>query len=222
MKSSIKAVIFDLDGVIVDTVHYYYLATKKVANEMGAVFSEEDNLFFQGKSRSSLIKELADRSPNSYQAEEKQAFGEKRNAGYQTYINQMNSQSIFPGVLSFLEELKTEGIATALASSSSNAQRVLKQVGLAAYFDVVVDPQTLANGKPDPEIFLTAASLLGVEPRDCVAIEDGEAGLTGILATDMYSIGVGDYPYLAKSDWSILSMKELTLSRLLVKFQQKR
>ncbi|MEI5908308.1 beta-phosphoglucomutase [Bacillus spongiae] len=216
-----KAVIFDLDGVIVDTVHYYYLSTKKVADEMGVPFTEVDNLRYQGKSRRSLMEELASRSNRSFTNKEIEVFGEKRNVYYQQYISELTDAAIFPGVISFIKDLVEENIKIGLASSSSNAERVLRQLDLTQYFNVIVNPKAIKQAKPDPEIFLTAAKKLNVEPDECVAIEDGEAGLTGILATDMFSIGVGSYPYLQQADWHIYSTKDLSWKELTERYQTK-
>ncbi|KGP72712.1 beta-phosphoglucomutase [Pontibacillus yanchengensis] len=210
----VEAVVFDLDGVIVNTVPYYYKSTKKVADEMGVPFTEEDNLAYQGRPRLDLIDALANRSDRTYSYQEKIDLGERKNRYYQEYISSLSEKNIMPGILPFLEETKQADIPIALASSSSNARMVLKKLGLTDYFSIIMNPKELKKGKPDPEIFLSAADQLGVKYNQCVAIEDGEAGLEAILATSMFSVGVGTASFLQQADWHIESTRELSLDTL--------
>ncbi|WLR41780.1 beta-phosphoglucomutase [Bacillus carboniphilus] len=209
-----KAVIFDLDGVIVDTIQFYYHSTKRVADELNVPFTEEDNLYFQGRSRLSLMEELVKRSGKHYSHEELVTLGEKRNAYYLEWLEKLDETYLLPGIKEFLQEVKEANLKTGLASSSSNAKFVLDKLNLDSYFDVIVDPKTLIKGKPDPEIFLTAADRLNVPYESCVAIEDGEAGLEGILATPMFSVGIGQAEYLQRARWWIKSSEQLTLASL--------
>ncbi|MYL35355.1 beta-phosphoglucomutase [Pontibacillus yanchengensis] len=218
----IDAVVFDLDGVIVNTVPYYYKSTKKVADEMGVPFSEEDNLAYQGRPRQDLINALASRSNRSYTYQEKIDLGERKNRYYQEYISSLSEKNIMPGILPFLEEVKQSDIPITLASSSSNARMVLKKLGLTDYFSVIMNPKELIKGKPDPEIFLSAADQLGASYNNCVAIEDGEAGLEAIFSTSMFSVGVGTASFLKQADWHIESTRELSLDTLQKKLDSKK
>ncbi|MCD5322372.1 MULTISPECIES: beta-phosphoglucomutase [Pontibacillus] len=216
-----KAVIFDLDGVIVDTVPLYYKATLPVINELGVPFTEADNLAYQGRPRMELIDMIVKRSGKVFTEEEKIELGEWKNRNYQELIAQLTEEDAMPGIYRFIQELSQAGIPMALASASSNAQFVLKQLGLTTFFDVIMDPKSLKKGKPDPEIFETAADRLGVPYENCVAIEDGEAGLEAIRSTPMFSIGVGTAPYLDQADWTIPTTASLTLENVNSQFNRR-
>lgn len=216
-----KAVIFDLDGVIVNTVPLYYKATLPIANKLDISFTEEDNLLYQGRPRMELIQMLAERSDQSFTHEEMVELGEWRNRNYQQLIAQLTEDDLMPGMKAFIQELANDKTPMALASASSNAEFVLHQLGLTSYFDIIMDPKSLRNGKPDPEIFVTAADRLGVAHKDCVAIEDGEAGLKAILSTQMFSIGVGTSSYLSAADWTISHTSYLTLESVQAEFTQR-
>ncbi|WP_110112691.1 beta-phosphoglucomutase [Bacillus sp. CGMCC 1.16541] len=216
-----KAVIFDLDGVIADTVHLYYLANKRIADEVGVAFTKEWNQQLQGISRKETIEAFIRQSSQFYTEEEKVQLGEKKNAFYQESIQQLTPKDCLPGIRELLASLQKEGIKTAVASSSSNAQAVLHKLELSTLFDHVVDVKTIKYGKPHPEIFLTAAASLNVKPRDCVAIEDGEAGLQAIQQTDMFSIGVGAHEAMEHADWHVESTTELTLTHIQKKFAER-
>ncbi|KUP04002.1 hypothetical protein Q75_16945 [Bacillus coahuilensis p1.1.43] len=216
----VKLVIFDLDGVIVDTVDFYYTSTKKVADEMGAPFSKEDNLYFQGRSRKSLVEELSSRIGLSLTPHEVLEWGNKRNRYYQELLNDLNEEHILPGMKDLLQAIHREGIPMVLASSSSNGRRVLNQLNLEHYFVHIVDPATLEKGKPAPDIFLKAAEFVGAKEEECVAIEDGLAGLTGILATNMFSVGVGPYEYLKKANLHVEDTRQLTVELMKKKYRE--
>ncbi|GGD11405.1 beta-phosphoglucomutase [Pontibacillus salipaludis] len=216
-----KAVIFDLDGVIVNTVPLYHKATLPIAEKLDISFTEEDNLLYQGRPRMELIQMLAERSDQSFTNEEMVELGEWRNRNYQQLIAQLTEDDLMPGMKDFIQELANDRTPMALASASSNAEFVLHQLGLTSYFDVIMDPKSLRNGKPDPEIFVTAADRLGIAHKDCVAIEDGEAGLKAILSTQMFSIGVGTSSYLSAADWTIRQTSYLTLERVRAQFRQR-
>ncbi|QST01295.1 beta-phosphoglucomutase [Pontibacillus sp. ALD_SL1] len=216
-----KAVIFDLDGVIVNTVPLYHKATLPVADKLGISFTEEDNLAYQGRPRMELVQMLVERSNQSFSHEEMIELGEWRNRNYQQLIAQLTEDDLMPGMKAFIQDLANESIPMALASASSNADFVLHQLGLFSYFDVIMDPKALKNGKPHPEIFVTAADRLGVAYKDCVAIEDGEAGLEAILSTQMFSIGVGTSSYLSAADWTISQTSFLTLEKVRAQYRQR-
>ncbi|MGP7818307.1 beta-phosphoglucomutase [Niallia sp. 01092] len=222
MTKVLEAVIFDFDGVIADTVSLYYEATKRIAEELNVPFSIEDNLRFQGIPRTVLIEELVSRSNVSLSDEEKILLGNKKSDYYKEMIADFTEEQMLPGMKDFLSELKANGIKLAIASSSSNAPFLLEKFGVRDWFTCIVDPHSLKKGKPDPEIFLTAADLLDVEYKNCAAIEDGEAGLSGIMQTPMFSVGVGEEDYLQKADWHVKSTKELQLESLLKKFMKNR
>ncbi|MFC0524397.1 beta-phosphoglucomutase [Pontibacillus salicampi] len=211
---AIDAIIFDLDGVIVDTVPFHYQATKRVADELQVSFTEKDNLHFQGRPREDLVQELTKRGNRFYSSDEKANIGNRKNQYYQELLKGLSEKHIMPGIIPFLTEVKKASIPIALASSSSNARLVLKKLGLTEFFDIIMNPHELTKGKPDPEIFTRACDELQAEYHRSAAIEDGEAGLAAILQTPMFSIGVGEETFLERADWHIYSSRELSLETL--------
>ncbi|SDY95102.1 beta-phosphoglucomutase [Evansella caseinilytica] len=222
MTTMFKAVIFDLDGVIADTVEYHYLSTKRVAEEEDLSFSRERNQKMQGRSRADLIDELVKNSRKVYSPSEKQKLGERKNHYFQQYIAGLSQVDILPGVYELLRELKENRIKMAIASSSSNARTTLSNLGITHLFDCVVDTRTIRQMKPDPEIFLQAAERLDTACGDCIAMEDGEAGMKAIKQTPMFSVGIGSNDVVKTADWHVRQTSELSFSKLTYHFSQRR
>lgn len=219
MTKKLEAVIFDMDGVIVDTDEFYYIVNKAIADILSIPFSHEDNEKIKGIRRMEIIEMMVERSGQPYSTTAKQELARTKNEHYLSLIENMDQSYVFPGMIKFINELKDNGVKVGLASSSSNQKKIIEKVGLTPFFDVMVDPYLLKKGKPDPEIFLTAADHLGVRYENCVAIEDGEAGMSAILATEMFSIGVGNgNEVVKKADWHIINTTDLTLSNLIDRF----
>ncbi|WP_078411418.1 beta-phosphoglucomutase [Priestia abyssalis] len=218
--SKIKAVIFDMDGVIADTVELYYIANKRVADRMGAPFSRELNQKLQGISRLRTVEHIARLSSRIFSDAEMTKMADEKNNHYKSLIEQLSPKDVLPGIFDLLTELKRENIKTAVASSSSNARVVLEKLELLDRFDFVVDVKTIQNGKPHPEIFMKAADELGISYENCIAIEDGEAGLAGIQAAGMFSIGVGEHEAIKKADWHVRSTEEISLSELMKRYKK--
>lgn len=216
-----KAVIFDLDGVLADTVEFHYLSTKKVANQLNVSFTRETNQVFQGMNRRHVIEQLLKntKQPDSNQDIEK--LGQLKNRYYQEYIKSLTSNDVLPGMMTFLTDLKKEGIKMAIASSSSNAEIVLKNLEIIDFFDVIVPAGSITHMKPHPEIFLKAADKLNIPYNECVAIEDSKAGMLAIQATQMFSVGIGNDPVIKTADWHISTTKEISLAKLMEKFIDK-
>jgi beta-phosphoglucomutase len=221
MSNKLQGVIFDFDGVIADTVPLYYEATKKMAIEIGAPFTREDNLRYQGVPRNVLIDDLVARTDNVFTDLEKEMLGNRKSDYYKDLISEFTVENMLPGMYGFLKELKDAGIKFGIASSSSNAPYLLERFGIREWFECIVDPHSLKRGKPDPEIFLTAADCLGVDYANCAAIEDGQAGLSGILQTPMFSVGIGEGEVFEKADWHVSSTLELKANTLLEKFNKR-
>jgi beta-phosphoglucomutase len=194
-----KACIFDLDGVIVDTAHYHFLAWKRLADELGIRFTVEDNERLKGVSRMQSMEILLGLGNVALSQHDKETLANKKNTWFVDYVERMMPEEIYPGVKALLEQLRKQGIKTGLASSSKNAKTVIQRLHIESYFDVVVDGTMVVHSKPDPEIFLLAASKLGVASKDCVVFEDAEAGVEAALAAGMKCVGVGSPVQLGKA-----------------------
>lgn len=189
----LKAVIFDLDGVITDSAKYHYLAWKALADELGIDFDETYNEKLKGVSRmESLELILANGDAcDKYTDEEKFQMAEKKNDNYKELIKQITPEDILPGVYDFLKELRANDIRIALASVSKNAPFILKQLELENYFDYVADAAKVPNAKPFPDIFLAGMDAFGLKPEECIGVEDARTGVEAIHRAGMKAVGVG-------------------------------
>lgn len=212
--NNIKACIFDLDGVIVDTAKYHYLAWKRLANELGFDFTEADNERLKGVSRMDSLEILLEIGNKHFDEEIKESLAKKKNAWYIEYIAKMTYKEILPGVREFLTLLRKSGIKVALGSVSKNSMKILNFINLTSYFHVIIDGTKISKAKPDPEVFLKAAKELNVEPKDCIVFEDAAAGIEGAINAGMYSIGVGSPKILYKANKVISSFVNKDLSIL--------
>jgi beta-phosphoglucomutase len=223
MSKPIQAFIFDLDGVITDTAEYHYLAWRALGEELGIPFTREFNEELKGVSRmDSLEKILAlGNREADFSWEEKEALASKKNVHYVRLIENISSNDILPGIKDLITEIKENGYRLGLASVSKNAFTVMDSLGLRSEFDIIVDAATIAKGKPDPEIFLTAAKLLNVDPSACIGIEDAAAGVDSIKDAGMFAVGVGSEESLAKADIIYSSTEQLSLSNIMKAYQEK-
>ncbi|MFS4418626.1 beta-phosphoglucomutase [Maribacter sp. 2307ULW6-5] len=187
-----KGFIFDLDGVIVDTAKYHYLAWKKLANELGFEFTEEQNELFKGVSRKRCLEILLEIGKVTATQAQFDYWMVEKNEDYLSYIEKMDASEILPDVPRVLKFLKQHRAPIALGSASKNARPILEKVGLLSYFDHIVDGNSVTKAKPDPEVFLIAADLLGVAPKHCVVFEDALAGIEAANRAQMVSVGIGD------------------------------
>ena len=207
-----KGFIFDLDGVIVDTAKYHYLAWKKLANELGFEFTKEQNELFKGVSRKRCLEILLDIGNRTATQQEFNTWMVEKNLDYLKYIENMDASEILPDVPKILEYLKENNIPIALGSASKNAQPILKKVGLLHYFDAIVDGNNVTKAKPDPEVFLLAAKHLGVNADDCIVFEDAVAGVEAANAAKMISIGIGEKNILKEADYIFNDFTEISIS----------
>jgi len=173
----IKAVIFDLDGVIVSTDDCHYEAWKKLADEESIYFDRKINDRLRGVSRMASLEIVLERANKAYTEEEKAKLAERKNGYYRDFIKKLTPNDILPGVMDNLAELKKNGIKIAIGSSSKNTPIILKQIGLDGYFDAVSDGNNISKSKPDPEVFLKAAEMLKIPPKNCLVVEDADAGI---------------------------------------------
>ena len=205
-----KGFIFDLDGVIVDTAKYHYLAWKKLANHLGFEFTKEQNELFKGVSRKRCLEILLDIGNRESTQEEFDTWMVEKNVDYLKYIENMDASEILPDVSGVLAFLKENNIPIALGSASKNAHPILEKVGLLHYSDTIVDGNNVTKAKPDPEVFLLAAKQLGVKSNDCVVFEDAIAGVKAANAAKMISIGIGDKKVLSEAQFNFNDFTEIS------------
>lgn len=214
-----KGFIFDLDGVITDTAKYHYLAWKDLAASIGITIDPVFNEQLKGISRmDSLDRILAfGGKADQFSQAEKEQMAEKKNDHYVELLASLTPDDLLPGVKEFMAQAKERGIPSALASASKNAPVILEKLGVLADFQYIVDPDSLAKGKPDPEIFLKAAEALGITPHEAVGFEDAPAGIDAINAAGMYAVGVIEEEPLAGADQLVHRLDELDIDELLTK-----
>ena len=207
-----KGFIFDLDGVIVDTAKYHFLAWKKLANQLGFEFTKEQNELFKGVSRKRCLEILLDIGKIEASQEQFDIWMVEKNVDYLHYIENMDESEILPDVPKVLQFLKDNNIPIALGSASKNARPILEKVKLLHYFDAIVDGNNVTKAKPDPEVFLLAAKQLGVDAKDCVVFEDAVAGIEAANAANMISIGIGERNILNEADYIFSDFTEMETS----------
>lgn len=187
-----QAAIFDLDGVIVDTAKYHYLAWKRLADGLGFEFTPEHNEALKGVSRMKSLEILLSVGGIEVEPAEKERMATLKNEWYVDLVSQMKEDEVLPGAREFLELIRSKGIKTALGSASKNAPLILERLHLTHLFDVIVDGNSVTHAKPDPEVFLKGAEGLGVDPRQSIVFEDAVAGIEAAQNANMAVIGIGD------------------------------
>lgn len=210
----LKGCIFDLDGVIVDTARYHFLAWKRLADQLNIRFTEKDNERLKGVSRMEsleIILELGNLKPDHGKKEE---FASLKNKWYVDYISRMTPKEILPGSLEFIGEIRKAGIKTAIGSASKNTPLILERVGIEKLFDAVADGNIVHKAKPDPEVFHAAARMLALEPHHCVVFEDAIAGVQAALNAGMTCVGIGSPAILAKAHLVVSGLNEMSLKKL--------
>jgi beta-phosphoglucomutase len=200
------AFIFDLDGVITDTAALHLAAWRETAAGLGIAFDDSLGEQLKGVSRMDSLDLILAPSTRSFSPAEKLALAESKNAAYVRLLDTVTAADLLPGAVQALMAVRTAGAGLALASASKNALAVLARLDITALFDHVVDASTVTRGKPDPEIFLTAARVLGVPPLRCVGVEDAVAGVQAIKSAGMFAIGVGDPAVLTMADTLIADL----------------
>ena len=210
MNKKIKGFIFDLDGVLVDTAKYHYLAWKKFASMFNYDFTEEENEEFKGVSRKRCLDILLAKVGVEATQEQIDQWLIQKNEDYLTYISSMDASEVLPGVKAFLDILKANQIPMAVGSASKNAIPILEKLGLLSYFVEVVDGNKVSKAKPDPEVFLLAAQSLGVANDQTVVFEDAIAGIQAANAAQMISIGIGDAQVLSEAAYNFENFNQIT------------
>lgn len=208
--NDIYAIIFDLDGVICTTDKYHYLAWKALADSLGLPFDEKVNGLLRGVSRMESLEIVLGEHSADYSQEQKTALATRKNEIYKSYLSAMTPGDLSKEVRSTLYTLRQRGYLLAIGSSSKNTRQILRQLGLGEFFDAVADGTMITRSKPDPEVFLLAASMLGVRPENAVVIEDAESGVRAAKAGRFRAIGIRTEGNDPNSDITIRHLKNLT------------
>lgn len=187
-----KAVIFDLDGVICHTDMYHYQAWKQIADELGIYFDEEINNRLRGVSRMESFEIILERYEGTMSLEDKVVYTTRKNEAYKELLKNMSPADLSPEVKETLDGLRAKGLKLAIGSSSKNAGFILERLGLDGYFDAVSDGNNITRSKPDPEVFVKAAQLVGEASGDCLVVEDAKAGLEAAIVGGMDCAAMGD------------------------------
>ncbi len=214
---TIKAVIFDLDGVIVSTDEHHFQAWKQLADSLGILFGRESNDRLRGVSRMESLEIMLEKSARRYSLDEKRELAERKNTYYRESLKGLSAADILPGVIDMIGALKDRQVKIAIGSSSKNARTILRAVGLENDFDVIADGNHVTRSKPDPEVFTIAAMRLGISPEECLVVEDAEAGVEAGLAAGMSVLAVGaaaghSLAMRSAQDLSCISVDELLLT----------
>jgi len=210
----LQACIFDLDGVIVDTAKYHFMAWKRLADELMIPFTREDNERLKGVSRTDSLEIILELGKMKVAPAMKKQYASLKNEWYLDYIKSMTPEELLPGSLEFIRELKDNQIKIAIGSASKNTPAILKSLGLDSSFDVVVDGNIVKKAKPDPEVFTKAAEMLGVLPEGCVVFEDAIAGVKSALNAGMICIGIGSENILKEAHYVVSGLDKMNLNKL--------
>lgn len=211
---TIKACIFDLDGVIVDTAVYHYKAWKKLANQLGFDITEHQNEQLKGVSRVRSLELILGWGGVTKTDAEQEELAALKNSWYVDMISKMTPAEILPGAKEFLIACRAAGLKTALGSASKNSMMILEKIGLVDLFDAVIDGNKVSKAKPDPEVFLKGAEAVGVAPANCVVFEDAIAGVEAAKNGGMKAVGVGSPDVLTEADMVISGLNEMTIGML--------
>lgn len=211
VNSHLQACIFDLDGVLVDTAIYHYKAWKQLANELGFDFTHEQNEQLKGISRMDSLNKILEWGNIQLSDDRKIELADMKNAWYVQMISSMTKDEVLPGAINILESIRSTGLKCALGSASRNSTLILERTSLTNYFDVIVDGNSVSSSKPDPEVFLKGANLLGVNPSDCVVFEDGIAGVMAAISAGMKVVGIGRQEVLNMANLVVGGLDQIEL-----------
>jgi beta-phosphoglucomutase len=212
---SVRAVIFDLDGVIISTDEFHYRAWSRMANEEEIEFDRDINDRLRGVSRMESLEIILERAQKPYTPEERLALAARKNGYYRELLGELTPNHLLSGASALLAELRRRGILLAIGSSSKNAPFVLERIGLGRYFDATVDGNDIRNSKPDPEVFLLAAKRLGVNPRECAVVEDATTGLDAAISGGMKPVGIGSAAMDPRASYAARDVAAISVDELL-------
>lgn len=218
----IKGLIFDLDGVITDTAEYHYLAWKSLAEKIGIEIDREFNEQLKGISRMESLDLILKHGnkEQSYTEAEKEELATQKNEEYKESIKEITPDDLLPGIEKLLKEAKEKNLGLVLASASKNGPAIMENLQITDLFDGIVDPASLKAGKPDPEIFIRGAEMLGLDTTECIGLEDAEAGIESINGANMFSVGVGSKEAMKQADYAVEDTSKLDLNTILEKVGQ--
>ena len=214
---TVQACLFDLDGVIVDTAKYHYLAWRQLANQLGFDLTLEQNELLKGISRMESLDIVLGIGGVQLDAEEKSKLAAEKNVRYLELCKQITPDDALPGVRGFLDELRADSIKVGLGSASKNARTILTNLDMLTYFDTIVDGNRVTKGKPDPQVFLMGAEDLSVAPEHCIVFEDAVAGIQSGNAAGMFTIGIGEQSVLNEADIVIKGFDRISVDDLFAK-----
>lgn len=214
-----KGLLFDLDGVIVDTAKYHYLAWKDLAEELGINFTEKDNERLKGVSRVRSFEIILEIGGRTMSEEDKEAYCTKKNTVYLGYINQLREDEVLPGVKDFLTHAREQGYKLALGSASKNAPLILDKLNLTEMFDEIIDGTKVSKAKPDPEVFKKGAEELGIPYDQCIVFEDAAAGVEAAHNGGMKAVGIGTPENLPGAEIHIPGLFAASIEELVERLQ---
>lgn len=210
-----EAIIFDLDGVVVSTDNCHYEAWKQLADEEGIYFDRTINERLRGVSRMESLEIVLERAEKSYTDSEKLEMAERKNGYYKELIKKLDKSAVLDGALEFIQDAKNKGIKIAIGSSSKNTVAILTQTGIIDIFDEIADGNDIKNSKPAPDVFLKAAEKLTKDPKNCVVVEDADAGVEAALAAGMDVIAVGYASQNPKATYSAKGLFDISVNDIL-------
>ncbi len=208
----IKACIFDLDGVIVDTAKYHFIAWRRLAAELGYDLTERQNEKLKGVSRMGSLELILEWAGIEKTETEKLKLTDRKNGWYRELLKDMSPDEVLDGVMPFLAHLKSKNIPFALGSASKNAMMILEKVGLANSFEAIIDGTKTTKSKPDPQVFELAAEAMEIAPGECIVFEDSAKGIEAALIGGFYAVGIGEKKNLSKADIVIPNFKGLNIA----------
>jgi len=204
-----KGIVFDLDGVICSTDDYHYLAWKALADQLGIEFDRQINNRLRGVSRMESLGIVLEKTDKTYSNAEKAQLAEVKNELYRELLGQMSKADLSGEVRDTLNALRKKGLKLAIGSSSKNTPFILERIGLSGFFDAVSDGNNIARSKPDPEVFLKAAAMLGLNPGDCLVVEDAHAGVEAAVAGGFDCAAMGDARDDERATWHLSRFSDI-------------
>lgn len=220
----LKGLLFDLDGVLTNSAKFHLAAWNNLANELGITLTDDQLDSLRGISRIdslNLILKYGGQE-DKYSEAEKEQFAAEKNAKFVKQVETMTAKDILPGISKFLVDAKKQNLKMITASASKNAPRILTRLGIMDEFDGIVDPATLHNGKPDPEIYIKAQQIAGLQSNEVISFEDAEVGVAAIKAAGQFAVGIGNKELLKEADYIISKTSDLKLSEIETVFQKRK